>query len=102
MLSTNQLDTTATTNQLASVNDLTLIRMYSTTWCPDCFRAKKVMESMKVKFHEIDITNDESAAELVIRLNNGSRSVPTIVFPDGSILTEPSTPALVQKLQAMI
>lgn len=76
------------------------IRMYTTNWCPDCWRAKQVMSSMKVSFEEININEDEDAIDLVIRLNNGHRSVPTIVFPDGSILTEPSTSALVQKLQA--
>lgn len=77
------------------------IRMYTTNWCPDCFRAKKVMQSMQVQFDEIDITHDEEAIELVIRLNNGHRSVPTIVFPDGSVLTEPSAIILMQKLQSL-
>ena len=77
------------------------IVMYSTNWCPDCFRAKKVMQSMQVQFDEIDITEDEEATEMVIRMNNGHRSVPTIVFPDGSILTEPSIMTLMQKLQSL-
>ncbi|MCC7060906.1 MAG: NrdH-redoxin, partial [Burkholderiaceae bacterium] len=46
------------------------------------------------------ITHDDDAVELVMALNNGNRSVPTIVFPDGSILTEPPTSVLAQKLQA--
>ena len=82
------------------VSDLSPIRMYTTNWCSDCFRAKKIFQSMNLTYEEIDITNDEDATELVIRLNNGSRSVPTIVFPDGTILTEPSTVTLVQKLQS--
>jgi len=77
------------------------IVMYTTEWCPDCWRAKQVMGSMKVAYQEINISEDEAAIELVIRLNNGSRSVPTIVFPDGSILTEPSTTTLVQKLHSL-
>jgi len=72
--------------------------MYTTTWCPDCWRAKKVMESLKVHFVEIDITHDEDAIALVEKLNNGHRSVPTILFPDGSVLTEPSTTQLMAKL----
>jgi mycoredoxin len=75
------------------------ITMYTTDWCPDCWRAKKVMDSLQVSYTEINISNDEEAIEKVIRLNNGYRSVPTIVFPDGSVMTEPSTSALVQKLQ---
>jgi len=76
------------------------ITMYTTDWCPDCWRAKKVMDSLQVAYTEINISNDEEAIEMVIRLNNGNRSVPTIVFPDGSVMTEPTTTALVQKLQA--
>ncbi len=77
------------------------ITMYTTDWCPDCWRAKKVMDSLRVAYTEINISNDEEAIEAVIRLNNGYRSVPTLVFPDGSVMTEPSTSALVMKLQAV-
>lgn len=77
------------------------IVMYTTAWCPDCWRAKQVMGAMKVAYQEINISDDEAAIDLVLRLNNGSRSVPTIVFPDGSILTEPSTTVLVKKLQTL-
>lgn len=76
------------------------IRMYTTNWCPDCWRAKQVLKSMDVAYEEININEDEDAVDLVLQLNNGHRSVPTIVFPDGSILTEPSTSTLVQKLQS--
>lgn len=76
------------------------IVMYTTNWCPDCWRAKQIMSALKVPYQEINITENEEAIELVMTLNNGNRSVPTIVFPDGSILTEPSTTALTQKLQA--
>jgi mycoredoxin len=77
------------------------IVMYTTRWCGDCVRAKLVMQSMNVPYVEIDITQDEGALETVLRLNRGYRSVPTIVFPDGSVLTEPKTVALVQKLKAL-
>ncbi len=76
--------------------------MYTTEWCPDCWRAKQVMGSMKIAYQEVNISNDEAAIELVTRINNGSRSVPTLVFPDGSTLTEPSTTVLVQKLQTLL
>lgn len=78
------------------------IRMYTTNWCPDCWRAKQVMQSMQVAYDEININEDEDAVDIVIALNNGNRSVPTIVFPDGSILTEPSTSVLAQKLQTVV
>ena len=77
------------------------IKMYTTGWCPDCRRAKSVMKSQGVEYEEIDIEGDEDARELVQRLNNGHMSVPTIVFPDGDVMTEPSTTALMTKLSAM-
>ncbi len=57
---------------------------------------------MKVRYAEVDITKDSDAVQLVMDLNRGHRSVPTLVFPDGSVLTEPKTVALVEKLQAWI
>jgi mycoredoxin len=78
------------------------VTMYTSNWCPDCWRAKKVLESMHVQFTEVDITRDSEALALVEQLNNGYRSVPTILFPDGSVLTEPSTTQLVAKLNAGI
>ena len=77
------------------------IKMYTTGWCPDCWRAKSVMQSRGVEFEEIDVESDEDAKELVQRLNNGFMSVPTIVFPDGDVMTEPSTTALMAKLSAL-
>lgn len=74
------------------------IVMYSTTWCGDCRRAKRVLESMHVPFENINIDEDTAAADYVAQVNNGSRSVPTIIFPDGSILVEPSNAKLTQKL----
>lgn len=78
------------------------IVMYTTNWCPDCWRAKQVMSALKVSYEEINISQDDEAIERVLQLNNGNRSVPTIVFPDGSVLTEPSTSVLAQKLQAFV
>ncbi|GIV79991.1 thioredoxin family protein [Litorilinea aerophila] len=77
------------------------IVMYTTDWCPDCWRAKEIMKAMQVPYTEVNIIHDEEAAEEVIRLNNGYRSVPTIVFPDGTVLTEPNTTTLVHKLQSL-
>ncbi len=77
------------------------ITMYSTTWCSDCRRSRKVFEAMGVAYTEVDIEQDPKAAELVRKINNGSQSVPTIIFPDGSTLTEPSNAALEQKLSEL-
>ena len=74
------------------------IVMYSTRWCGDCRRAKRVFAAQNAHYTEIDIEQDEAAAEHVMRINHGQRSVPTILFPDGSTLVEPSTAALEAKL----
>jgi mycoredoxin len=73
------------------------IRMYATTWCGDCRMAKRWFDSHGVSYEYINIENDEKAAELVVKMNGGSRTVPTIIFPDGSVLVEPSARELAAK-----
>ena len=77
------------------------IKVYGTTWCPDCFRAKQVFERLKVSYTWINIETDESALEYVRKVNKGYQSVPTIVFPDGSILVEPANKQLEEKLASL-
>lgn len=74
------------------------IIMYGTTWCGSTKRARRVFEEEKIDYEWIDIDRDETAAKFVESVANGFRSVPTIVFPDGSILVEPSTYQLREKL----
>jgi glutaredoxin len=54
------------------------ITMYSTRWCPDCRRAKTFLRERGVEFREVDIEEDPSAEEIVIKANNGRRKVPTL------------------------
>jgi len=54
------------------------ITMYSSPWCPDCRRAKSFMKERGVDFREVNIEEDDAAAELVIKANNGKRKVPTL------------------------
>jgi glutaredoxin len=54
------------------------ITMYSTTWCPDCRRAKSFLKERGVEFREVDIEKDPSAEEIVIKANDGKRKVPTL------------------------
>jgi mycoredoxin len=77
------------------------IRVYATTWCGDCRRSKRVFDALGVEYTYIDIEQDVHAAQLVRQLNRGMRSVPTIIFPDGSVLTEPSNAELEAKLRAL-
>lgn len=53
------------------------IKMYTTTWCSDCRRAKKFMQENNVAYEEINIEEAEGAAEHVMKLNDGKRKVPT-------------------------
>ena len=77
------------------------ITMYSTSWCSDCKLAKRVFNELNISYTEIDIEQDPAARDEVMRLNNGGQSVPTIVFPDGSILVEPSAAILKAKVASM-
>jgi mycoredoxin len=77
------------------------ILFYSTTWCGDCRRSRKVLDALDVAYTDIDIEERPEAAEIVRRLNNGNQNVPTILFPDGSVLVEPSNVTLEAKLAAL-
>lgn len=67
-----------------------MVTMYSTTWCSYCTRLKRGMQSEGIEFAEVNIELDPDAAELVMRANGGNRTVPTLVFDDGTALTNPS------------
>jgi mycoredoxin len=67
----------------------TQIVMYATEYCSDCVRAKKFFELNKIPHLQVGLEGNWEATEFVIKVNHGARSVPTIVFPDGSILVEP-------------
>lgn len=66
------------------------IVVYSVDWCPDCRRAKFFFKRREISVLEVNVDKDKQAAEFVKQVNNGSRSVPTIIFPDGSKMVEPS------------
>lgn len=79
----------------------TNITMYSADWCGDCRRSKRLLDSLNVEYNLIDVEADASASDKVIEINGGQRSIPVIVFPDGSHLTEPSDNDLKAKLEAL-
>ena len=74
------------------------IIIYGTTWCGDCYRTRRFLEKHALHYKWINIDNDRNGEQTVLTINHGMRSVPTIVFGDGSILVEPSNIALAQKL----
>jgi thioredoxin reductase (NADPH) len=74
------------------------ITVYSTTWCPDCKRAKQFFGEQRVQYLNVDIERDLKAMAFVEKINGGKRIIPTIIFPDGNILTEPSNAQLANEL----
>jgi glutaredoxin-like protein len=79
------------------MSDTTII-VYGTTWCGDCRRARRFLQNHQIDYEWINIDQDREAEAYVREVNHGNRSVPTIVFPDGSILVEPSNLQLAKKL----
>ena len=73
------------------------ITVYATTWCGDCRFARRWLDSHGIEYDYINIEENEQASAYVAQINNGLRSVPTIIFPDGSILVEPDARQLVTK-----
>lgn len=74
--------------------------MYSTVWCGYCRRLKDQMERAGIEYRVVDIEDDAEATELVMSVNGGNQTVPTLVFPDGSALTNPSLAQVKAKLAA--
>ena len=75
--------------------------MYSTQWCGYCKRLKKMMQDVGIDFAEVDIERVPGTAELVEKVNNGNRTVPTLVFVDGTAMTNPSLAKVQEKLAAL-
>jgi mycoredoxin len=78
----------------------TAVTMYTTTWCGYCVRLKKLMQREGIDFAEVDIERDDQAAVRVMEANGGNRTVPTLVFADGSALTNPSIDQVKAQLAA--
>ena len=74
------------------------LSVYGTNWCGDCRRARRLLDKNDVLYTFINIDLDKEAEKLVKSINHGMRSVPTIIFPDGSILVEPTNKQLAEKL----
>lgn len=69
--------------------------MYTTSWCGYCVRLKRVLDQEGLAYSEVNIELDPAAAEFVMQVNGGNRTVPTLLFPDGTALTNP-TPAQIR------
>ena len=75
-----------------------LIRVYGASWCPDCRRAKRFLGDQRISFEWHDIEVDPDGVRTVQERNDGNNVIPTIIFPDGSHLAEPSNEELAEKI----
>ncbi|MCD4673466.1 MAG: FAD-dependent oxidoreductase, partial [Anaerolineaceae bacterium] len=78
--------------------DTSGITIYSTVWCPDCKRAKRFFAEHRVSYTNVDIEQEPEGMAFVEKANQGRHIIPTIIFSDGSILTEPSNAELAAKM----
>jgi mycoredoxin len=72
--------------------------MYSTPWCGYCHRLKAQLAREGLEFDEVDIEATPEAAAIVERVNRGNQTVPTLVFADGTALTNPSVAQVKERL----
>jgi mycoredoxin len=66
------------------------LTMYSTPWCGYCHRLKGQLDREGISYREVDIEREPDAAAIVEQVNHGNQTVPTLVFTDGTALTNPS------------
>ena len=74
------------------------ITMFTTDWCGYCKRLKKQLDTAGIGYTEVNIEQVDGTPELVMSLNNGNQTVPTILYPDGSAATNPSLAQVQAKL----
>ncbi len=75
--------------------------MYSTSWCGYCKRLKSQLNDLGIPFDEVNIEEVPGTAEIVEKVNNGNQTVPTLVFSDGTAMTNPSAKQVQEKLQSL-
>jgi mycoredoxin len=77
-----------------------MVTMYTTTWCGYCVRLKAGMQREGIDFTEVNIEENAGAADLVMSVNGGNQTVPTLVFPNGTALTNPTLAQVKAELAA--
>jgi mycoredoxin len=84
----------------SSETTVNAITIYSTSWCPDCWRVKHFLKERRVEFHEVNIEQDPHAEQIVLRENRGKRRVPTLKVGDRYFACSPFNPSqLAEELQ---
>jgi len=76
------------------------VEFYGASWCGDCVRAQALLEHYGVDFtyHDVDASEQDKAKAIEL---SGRPNIPVLLFPDGSVLTEPSNPLLNSKLTVL-
>ncbi len=87
-------------SDLYTLNPMQIV-LYGVAWCGDCRRARRILAETNTAYLDVDIDADREAEAFVRQTNRGNRSVPTIIFPDGSSLTEPDNVTLIDKLNEL-
>lgn len=77
------------------------LTMYTTTWCAFCRRLKSQLAADGIEIDEINIEEDPAAADFVMSVNGGFQTVPTVVFSDGTALTNPSAAEVRKRLSEL-
>ncbi|MFF5206887.1 mycoredoxin [Streptosporangium sp. NPDC000396] len=77
------------------------LTVYTTTWCGPCKRLKAQLTREGISYQEIDIERNPDAAQFVMSVNNGNQTVPTVLFGDGTAVTNPSVIEVKARLKAL-
>lgn len=75
------------------------LTLYTTSWCPFCARLTSDLAAQGLEWTEIDVDHSAEAAELVTKINHGNRVVPTVVFEDGTTMTNPPAANVLAKVR---
>jgi mycoredoxin len=75
-----------------------MLTMYSTAWCGYCHRLRSRLDRAGIDYLVVDIEHDLTAAEYVMSVNGGNQTVPTVRFPDGGVLTNPTLRQVQERL----
>jgi len=74
------------------------IKMYGAPWCPDCRRAKQFFGDQRVLYDWINVDDNPDSMKYVEQVNGDKQIISTIVFENVSVLVEPTTAELAEKL----
>ena len=80
--------------------DAGTVTMFSTTWCGYCRVLKRAMDREGIGYTEVNIEHDPAALDFVVQANGGNQTVPTVLFPDSSVATNPSIVEVKTRLAA--